>query len=525
MFSLSVSPGYGRVKALVKPFLHIRLARALLETLMTKRSLSNQRFMARRMIEVEWGVSRPTVEKALEQLVDAGILERRERSVFRLAANARKRARQWIPKKATHIPALDRRIPSPAPPFCENRLELDLYRSLLLELATGAHSAGDRFLSRRRVASLWKVSGYVAGKALGRLHDEKLITRGRGKLWLVARRADVKASVLLGALSPPALPPPETWRTRRHRILGHPHGRRYRLAVVHDLPQISDSKVRLLDREMPQLDELETLHGRRHLVAFLREAKRHFCGTTFYWDANCEGHTEQLVRALTRRPFDGVALFNRRFSQPNPHLVDELKRRGIPMVTVMDRGGTATETAVSSNEVAGGYQAMRVLLENGHRDILIVGAKPQHSFIKQRTQGAALCIKESGLGNRLRIRRCDSFRKTLDAGNFGSFFRRKRDRPSALLFLPLHLFPKAGEILHAMGIHIPRDLSVIGCGDPKVSSRHYGAPDAVARDIVELATQGARQLIGLVRGETLPPITLVPMPYLVRGTVKNLPAD
>lgn len=476
-------------------------------------------FASRREIEARWGVSRPTAERALRCLVAAGILERRDRRVFEVAPDGRVSAGAWLRAKAASIPALTPIVATNSENVLRAPLENYLLKTLLLELASGAYPPGGRFLSRRRIMRLWKVPGNTARKALDRLRKDQLLISGHSRLFIVTPEAERKASVLLGRLTLPPLPPPDTWHNRRRRMLSRSEAKGCRLAVVHDIRQVSDSMIRDLEEQFPPLDQTPRLHARRHLVAFLRTANRFFCETTFLCDSNREENTDQLVKTLVHGNFDGVALFHRRFSTPNPKVVEELKHRGIPMVTVLDRGGAQTELSINSNEVAGGYQAMRVLLGLGHRDILIMNGRENYSFIQRRNEGVELCLRDSGLGDHLRIRVCDGSADHKAARNARRFFRRASDRPSAILLLSLHVWPEVGEALHRMRVRIPGDLSVIGCGDARVVSPHYGPPDAVVRDVAELASQGARQLIRLIHAERLPPITLVLMPYLDRGTV------
>lgn len=500
----------------MKPLIRDRLSKALLTEIATGARREGDQFLSRRRIQADWGVSRITALEALDTLVGWGVLLRRDRSVFRVATHAVAVSKQRLRRlRRLRVPPLSP-VPQPEREKDEG-MQARLLKSLLVEVASGALPAGTRFLSRRKIASLWNVPRPMIEKVRGNLVAAGLLEKMNERTFVITSQAIEKASLALNHNSLPELPLPETWRNRRNQIVHVARSAGYRLGVIHDegytrLKELHGVPLRRAKLPRPIQDH--------YTSEILKEAVRHGCETTFFRDPGSHEAGQHTLELITRRKLDGVAICqHNRFHSRRP-LLRELKRLGIPVITIMGDCEGEADALVACNEVGGGFDAMKILVDKGHRDILIVeNARSHTSSFRRRYDGAKRCLAEFGKRHevRVRLRRVTAVPHSRQV--LWRVLRNRKQWPTAILFLSIFVFPKTDLVLQRAGVEIPRDISVIGCGSPDLGSTLYGSPDVLAKCMGELGKTGIRQLMSLLHGQPVPRATLVDMSYFPRGTV------
>lgn len=513
----------------VKPLLRDRLTRSLLEEVAAGRYLEGRRLLARRRIQRIWGVSRETAELAMGRLVAGGILVGVNRKLYVLAPGAADAARNILKElRVAPLPVRSefpdgaskpgRRRGKDVVSGGEGLLHEHLFKSLLVEIASGWYREGTRFLSRGKIERMWHVSRPTVERARSRLVDHGILCKtGTGTLQL-APGGENRACLLLERTQLSELPAPESWRTRSRRLVGRSRSEGYRFAVIHDERSADPVHIREMERNQSWEALVRERFGKRYLVAFLREANRHFCETLFFYDdGRIETRREILARIAEAR-VEGVAVFQKTQFFSRKPLLSALRKPGLPVVTAMDDCEGEADASIDCNETVAGYQAMKILLEHGHRSIYLLDGSEKSWPLRRRLEGALMYLRESGMEKDviLRHRRFEKpFRWEATLGRA----LRSKSRPTALLFLWGRMLPACDPVLQRTGLRVPRDLSVIGCGTPVFESQLFGPPDLLMWDTIQIGETAARQLLSLANGEAVPRTTQLEAPYLRRGTV------
>lgn len=174
----------------------------------------------------------------------------------------------------------------------------------------------------------------------------------------------------------------------------------------------------------------------------------------------------------------------------------ELRQRGI-LVILLDRLARRPDLcSVSVDDVLGGEQAIRHLLETGHRRIAFVGGPWRLEQVRDRFHGAQQAVREAGLGEDV-LRLVETPGTTVPAG---------RDAAGRVLGLPRAARPTAvfcANDLLALGVlqgltrqqvRVPADIALVG----------YDDIDFAAAAAVPLSSvRQPRQRLGRVAAELL----------------------
>ena len=495
--------------------------------------VENRRFVPRRRIEAGWGVSNKTAVRALDFLAANGFLQKKNRKLIVLAADSKRRARVVLRALATPAAPFAIRDVEKAPevssrnragtrrPQQQTLLHERLVKSLLVEIAGGAGSRGRRFLSLRTIRKAWGVSNSTAELARSVLLEQRILRRINSRLTGVAANAADNAALLLAKLPDSALPPPGTWKTKRNRHLyayQRPGG--YRLAVIHPKPEDIDIGKLAAMAASPSFRQLNArMFGQRDLVAFLHEAMRHQSGTQFFRDDGTPETARDIVGRLLKEKFDGVAIFEKAKFASREVFFDGLRSKGVPTITVYNNFDGLADASVECNEASAGYTAMRVLLDAGHADVLVIHGRREILLFGPRHEGAMACFTDRGTaaGRRLRTLGFDS--RNQFSRSFEAIFSSKTDWPTAILALDVALLRHVDPVLRKYRVRIPDAVSLIACGPAGWRADFIGNPDVMDHDMVALGRRAALHLIKLVRGDPVPRCYLLPSRYVRRGTV------
>lgn len=403
-------------------------------------------------------------------------------------------------------------------PFLYHRLT----RSLLIEVASGIHEERGRFLSSRSIMRGWKVSQETLDKALAFLVEGRVLERRDRRRFLLAPGAIGRARLLLPRVPDAELDAPATWRNKRMSILGRRRSAAYRLAMIVDKPtNIQEVKREGMVRAFKDFPP-PTHDGRWHLIAFMQEVNRRFCEADFFFDNGSPSNLRDILSHLDRKRLDGVAIWRRGLYFSRKGLLRELKKRNIPVVTVLDDCEGVADVSINFNNIAAGYRAMEVLVDHGHRDILMVSLPRYVANFEQRLEGARILLQERGLRGSVRVRRMEGqgevlarrARKIVEEVFGGGTWR-----PTALFCPAIKFFKDAHPWFQKYGIKIPRDLSVIGCGSPLLLTPVQEKVDLMSQDFGKIGRVAAQTLIRLIEGQSVERTVQIDMPYRKGRTV------
>lgn len=230
----------------------------------------------------------------------------------------------------------------------------------------------------------------------------------------------------------------------------------------------------------------------------------------FYIDTLLDERTSGMIAALT---------------SGNVKYVQRLVDEGYPVVCVDRRQKIGHTDVVTVDNKGGAYQAVRRLIELGHRRIGIINGIKGLSTTRERFEGYRKALKEAGIG-------VDS--KMVTYGNSrqdGGSRQAKRllaleERPTAIFSTNNLMTLGCLEQMYKQGIRIPADMAIIGFDDMPWAVALNPPLTAVRQPGYELGTTAAELLIKRLAepGRSTSSIELSPE-LVVRASCTTIPDD
>ena len=230
---------------------------------------------------------------------------------------------------------------------------------------------------------------------------------------------------------------------------------------------------------------------------------------------------EQVHRLVDWR-VDGAVLWPRFAGLFQEH-IHEFTDRDLPVVSVdcllPSHFGAH---AVLSDERSGARAVAARLVKAGHRRILHLSGPERESWSQERHHEFAVCLAETP-GTDLQV-----LELPLLGENVALIEPALRDhpRPTAVFAATDNMAEACYRAAASVGLRIPDDLSVVGCGNlefsgrlhPPLSTVHQG-PYEMGRRAAELVAESAGKAFGSVR----PVIERLPMEFVDRHSVAPPP--
>jgi LacI family xylobiose transport system transcriptional regulator len=182
----------------------------------------------------------------------------------------------------------------------------------------------------------------------------------------------------------------------------------------------------------------------------------------------------------------------------------QLASRGIPFVVINHANALTEEVAsVGATNWDGGLTATRHLLDLGHQRIGVISGPDGMLCSRARVDGYRTALETAGIPYDPLIIRAGNFDH--DSGYVaGLELLQLSDRPTAIFsgndLQALAVYRAA----HALGLSIPRDLSVVGFDDVSLSSWAAPSLTTVCQPFKQMAEAAARLVIDIGRGSAPP---------------------
>jgi LacI family transcriptional regulator, galactose operon repressor len=223
------------------------------------------------------------------------------------------------------------------------------------------------------------------------------------------------------------------------------------------------------------------------------------------------------VRALIERGVDGLIITG---SVHLPELSAVLARNQLPYVSQDIALGHPMGPSIALDNARAMETAVDHLHEMGHRDIAVLSG-PIHNTppVRDRYLGAIARIRSLGLDPP------DGWLAI--AADYDS----RSIRVAAHRLLDYHPAPTAvactGDILvlglvaevHAKGLSVPQDLSIVGCGDTDMGQYVDPPLTTVAMPFAEMGEMAAQNLLAALAGDAPKATTVLPHRLIVRQSV------
>jgi LacI family transcriptional regulator len=204
----------------------------------------------------------------------------------------------------------------------------------------------------------------------------------------------------------------------------------------------------------------------------------------------------EYIRLLTERHVDGI-LFARPSTEPDHSYLVSLLRDGVPVVTTAYHIPGQALTVIDVDNIDGGQQATRCLLERGHDRVAMITGPASWKSAHDRTQGYMIALEAAGV----------AFDPGLIAEadwSIGSGYRAAqqllaRERPFSALFV--HNDQMAIGALRALreaGRRVPADISVVGYDDIPIAEYCEPRLTTIRQPMREVGAVATRLLIQAV---------------------------
>lgn len=205
----------------------------------------------------------------------------------------------------------------------------------------------------------------------------------------------------------------------------------------------------------------------------------------------------EWLESVVRRAPSGIILL---FAGIPADGREQLTARGIPYV-VIDPAGDPDPglPSVGSANWSGGLAATRHLLDLGHRRIAAITGPESVMCALARLDGYRAAMASAGVSIRPEWIRFGDFRRQ-GGERHATELLRLPDRPTAI-FAGNDV--QALGVLHAaaaLGISVPRDLSVVGYDDLAIAELAHPRLTTVHQPLREMAEQATRLLLQLLDG-------------------------
>ena len=316
-------------------------------------------------------------------------------------------------------------------------------------------------------------------------------------IYEVARRAGVSASTVSRVLSRPDVVSPDT----RRRVLStvdqmgfspNPAARHLRTRrsnkILVTVPDISNPFFSLI------IQGIENASQQAGYTVLLGNTQHE------------EQHEEHYARMLKCNEADGLICLHHRLPKAAAELVEAMAPRCAPVVHGCEYTATQRVASVHINNTAAAADAVEHLYALGHRRIGIVTGPMTGPLTADRLLGVRAQAAARGLEQHLQIRHGDF---TLESGAAAAQeLLQEPDRPTAVFCFNDEMAFGVIGVARRKGLHVPRDLSIVGFDDIRFS-RHTDPPlTTVTQPMREIGEGTVRLLLGILRGSDAAPQSL-----------------
>lgn len=230
---------------------------------------------------------------------------------------------------------------------------------------------------------------------------------------------------------------------------------------------------------------------------------------------NTEGKPERAlyyIKSMLSGWADGL-LITLTWEMTQPEVLDSLKRAGVPVVGFAGARVIPEFDAVIPDDVRGAFDAVRYLVDLGHREIGFIGVHDSQSTAL-RLQGYKEALKQAEIAIDDGLIMLGSGYEKADGYMLAKALLRRSPRPTALFCYNDVMALGALTALHEENIRIPEDVSILGFDD--TAGRYcYPQLTSVALPKAEIGFLAASRLLERIRGKDGPQEVITVKPQLV----------
>lgn len=215
--------------------------------------------------------------------------------------------------------------------------------------------------------------------------------------------------------------------------------------------------------------------------------------------ANEPQREEEFLRYLRNGRADGVLLLNGRLPPSVIADLDARSGRPPPMVTISEALDRQVVPHVGIDNVAAARVATDHLLDLGHRRIAHLCGPAANILTRQRLSGYRQAMAAAGIAEAEQIILDGDF--TAESGGLAALrLLEMAERPTAIFCSNDEMAMGLISELHARGVSVPRDLSVVGFDDIVFAKTYIPALTTIHQPRLEVGERAMQTLLSLLDG-------------------------
>lgn len=233
--------------------------------------------------------------------------------------------------------------------------------------------------------------------------------------------------------------------------------------------------------------------------------------------ADEEAESEAYRELARTGRVDGVFVTDLRVDDPRPALLDDL---GLPAVTLNRAADPTTATAVCIDDGPAVREAVRHLVELGHRGIGHIGGPSTYLHAAHRRQVWADALRESGLPEGPLVEADFS----AGGGAAATLDMLGANAPPTAILYANDLMAVAGiAAARQLGVLVPDHLSVVGFDDSQISAYLTAPLSTVHTDVYGWGKAAATALLARTEGHTVADMHLPAAQFVTRASTGPAP--
>lgn len=331
------------------------------------------------------------------------------------------------------------------------------------------------------------------------------------KLADVARLAKVSTATVSRALMQPDMVKPATAARIRRAVqaLGY---------VAHGAARaLASRRTRTIGAVIPTLDNAIFANTTHALQKTLDEAGYTLLLASHEFDAEVEA---RVTQALIERGVDGLVLLG---TSHHPSVFRMIDTHQVPYVLTWALDASGRHPCIGFDNRAAALRVTCHLLDLGHREFaMITGITAGNERARERVEGVREALAAVGLG--LGPGRLVEKPYTLGGGREGMReLLQATPRPTAVICGNDVLAIGALAECHALGLAVPREMSLTGFDDMEIAAAITPGLTTVHFPTAELGCYAAQHLIARIAGEPFEARVELPVELVVRGSTAPPP--
>jgi len=227
---------------------------------------------------------------------------------------------------------------------------------------------------------------------------------------------------------------------------------------------------------------------------------------------------ESYLEALLQKRVDGVLLVPARDDVGDIERVCNLH---VPLVVLDRRISLPLTDSVRCDSEDGARQLTRLLLARGHRRIAILTGSPHVATAADRLNGYRFALRCAGINESDELVFFGDF--TLKSGlEMAAHVLALEPRPTAIFAANNFIALGVLKTMHAQGLRMPEDISVVGFDDLPVSMLIDPVLTVAAQPAYEMGVQATKMLVRRLAGNSsaTPQEVILPVQIVERRSVR-----